>query len=157
MTNDMILKESTTPAISSGKLSENVDQIQNHHVYEEARIVKLNDEIVAAEKSDRINTKRALAADITSKERVQNQNDRVISACEKELKRKDLTDAQRCFYLEKMSKAAESTAYESAESREFQEKQLAYSHKQPWRIITGAALIVLLFAGCGVLKRMETK
>ena len=42
-----------------------------------------------------------------------------------------------------MSKAAESTSYESAASREFQREQLDHSHKLPWKLIGIGVLIVL--------------
>ena len=129
MKNDMILRESTSPIVSC-------------------------DELAASMKDDRINTKRALAADKASRERVQEHNSRVIAACEKELKRKDLTEDQRNFYLERMSRAAESTAYESAASRAFQEKQLEYTHRQQWIII---ALVVIVLAGSVVSKCVDTQ
>lgn len=157
MSNDMILKESTTPTVNNNESADNVGQIQNYPVYKDASIEKVVDEMFAAMKDDRINTKRALAADNASKERVQEHNSRVIAACERELKRKDITEDERILILQMMNERAESTADESAASRNYQEKQLEYSHKQPWKVFTGAALVFLLFAGCVVSKRFEAR
>ncbi len=120
--------------------------------YDEERAGKFVNEVIAAVKDDRANTKRAISADIAATARVQNQNDRVIAACERELRRRDLPDERRDELLDRMSRAADSTAYESASSREFQREQLDHSHKLPWKIllflaglavggISGAALV----------------
>ena len=78
-------------------------------VFDGERAGKLVDEVIAAVKDDRMNTKRAITADIASTARVQNQNDRVIDACERELRRRDLTEDQRMEILNHMSQAAEAT------------------------------------------------
>ena len=89
-----------------------------------------------------MNTKRAIAADIASTARVQNQNDRVIAACERELRRRDLSEEARNEILHCMNKAAESTSYESTASREFQREQMDHSHNLPWKLIGIGVLIV---------------
>ena len=96
---------------------------------------KMTEEVFAAVKDDRIITKRAISADIASTQRVQNQNERVIEACERELRRRDLSDERREALLEKMERAADSTAYASSCAREFQNQQLAYFHDRTTLLI----------------------
>ena len=109
----------------------------------EARIGKFMDEVIAAAKDDRMNTKRAISADIASATRVQNQNERVIAACERELRRKDLPEESKEQILRCMSRAAESTSDISKASREFQREQLSHSHKILWKLIgIGAAIVI---------------
>lgn len=114
-----------------------------HNSINDVRTGKYVDELISAAKDDRVNTKRAISADIASTARVQNQNDRVIAICERELRRRDLSEERRDILLQYMSRAAESTAYESSASREFQREQLNHSHKLPWKLIGMGFLIVL--------------
>ena len=109
------------------------------------QIGKFVDEVVAASKDDRMNTKRAISADIASTARVQNQNNRIIEACERELRRRDLPEGRRAELIECMSKAAQSTDVECAASREFQREQLSHSHKLPWKLI---GISVIIAFGC---------
>ena len=104
-------------------------------------------EIIAAAKDDRMNTKRVISADIVAAERAQNQNDRYMAACERELRRKDLPEERRKELLDRMEMAASSSKQASAESRQFQREQLNHSHKLPWKIIGVGALI--FFGGLG--------
>ena len=57
--------------------------------------------------------------------------EKAIAACEQELRRKNLSEESRDEILRCMSRAAESSACESAASREFQLEQLEHSHKLP--------------------------
>ena len=147
MTNEMVVKKQTAPAAQNGVRTVNTERIQSYPVYDEKQTGKLIDEVIAAAKDDRMNTKRSISADIAATARVQNQNERVIEMCERELRRKDLPEERRAEVLGIMSRAAESTAYESAASREFQKEQLEHSHKLPWKILGWGA--VILFGGIG--------
>lgn len=129
-----------------------VNQIQSYQTRNEM-ICKVADELIAAVKDDRMNMKRVISADIASDARVQNQNAQVIQACERELRRKDLSDASRDHILGIMSDVAKSTSYESASSRNFQDKQLSYSHRLPWRIIGISVLLAISGAGSVALVR----
>ncbi|NBJ90757.1 hypothetical protein [Acutalibacter sp. 1XD8-36] len=120
---------------------------QYYPAYDAKRTGKLVDEVIAAVKDDRANTKRAISADIASTARVQNQNDRVMAACERELRRRDLPDERRDELLDRMSRADDSTAFESASSREFQREQLDHSHKLSWKILL--FLVGLAVGGIG--------
>ena len=91
-----------------------LDRAQEHTKASNEMICKVADELIAAVKDDRMNTKRVISADIASAARVQNQNAQVIQACERELRRKDLSEASRDHILGIMSDAAKSTSYESA-------------------------------------------
>lgn len=119
------------------------DEGRCYPAYDEVRAGKLMDELISEVKDDRANTKRVISADIASLARVQNQNERVIAACERELRRRDLSDERRDELLDRMARAAETTAYESASSRAFQRQQLDHSHKLPLKMFMAAAVIVL--------------
>lgn len=147
MENNMTVITETTPTVRYGVQPASINQIQPYPVYDEKQTGKLIDEVIAAAKDDRMNTKRSISADIAAAARVQNQNERVIEACERELRRKDLPEERRAEVLGIMSRAAESSAYESAASREYQTKQLEHSHKLPLKILGWGALI--LFGGIG--------
>lgn len=111
---------------------------------------KLVDEVIAAIKDDHANTKCAISADIASTARVQTQNDQVIAVCERELRRRDLSDERRNELFDRMSRAAESTAYANADSREFQRQQLDHSHKLPWKIIL--SVVALAVGGTALIR-----
>ena len=135
MTDNMVVRGRTAPVVRRQPQVPDVETDRYYPAYDEERTGKLVDEVIAAVKDDRMNTKRAISADIAATARVQNQNDRVIAACERELRRRDLPDERRDELLDRMSRAADSTAYECASSREFQREQLDHSHKLPWRIL----------------------
>lgn len=135
MTNDMTVAAPTTPA----DLCQHIYRPE----YDEKRVGKYIDEVIAAAKDDRTNTKRAILADIASTARVQNQNDRFMDACERELRRKDLPESRREELLADMKEAAASSAYANAASREFQREQLDHSHKLPWKLIGAGAILLL--------------
>ena len=150
MTNDMTIVRQNTPAVQANYPAD-VNQNICHLEYDEKRAGKYIDEVIAAAKDDRTNTKRAISADVAATARVQNQNDRVIAACERELIRKDLTESRREELLADMKEAAASSAYANAASREFQREQLDHSHKLPWKLIGAGAV---LFLGGAVLLRV---
>ena len=142
MTNEITVSKENRPAVYVETYHSDYVPAQNYQP-DAVRTGKFVDEVIAAAKDDRMNTKRAMSADIASTARVQNQNDRLIAACERELRRRDLSEESRDEILRCMRKAAESTSYESAASREFQREQLDHSHKLPWKLIGIGVLIVL--------------
>ena len=148
MDNEIIVQPEIMPVIQCEAQMADDIQIQPYPVYYEEREGKLVDEVIAAAKDDRINTKRVISSGIQSTAWVQNQNDRVITACEHELHRKDLSEERRAELIEIMRRAAESTANESAACREFQERHLGQSHKLPGKILVCAALILVLGIVC---------
>lgn len=164
----MPVRETTSPVTTSsveivestGPISMRCDSAlvgdifyQQAPIFDGERAGKLVDEVIAAVKDDRMNTKRAISADIASTARVQDQNDRVIDACERELQRRDLTEDQRMEILNHMSQAAEAATAASEASREFQKEQLEHSHKLPLKILGGAAVVALLWFGGRALLR----
>lgn len=102
MTNDMTVAAPTAPANYPADLNQSIYRPE----YDEKRVGKYIDEVIAAAKDDRANTKRAISADIASTARVQNQNDRFMDACERELRRKDLPESRREELLADMKEAA---------------------------------------------------
>lgn len=121
--------------------------------YDEVRMGKLADEVIGAIKDDRMTTKRAVSADIASAARVQTQNGKLIEACERELRRRDLPEARREELFDIMSQAARSSTDAAAESRAFQEEQLDHLHKLPWRILLAIGIVLIGGAGGTVLLR----
>lgn len=144
MTNEIIVANDNRPDVTGEVYPKKSDNVQYYPEYD-VQMDKFANEMIAATKDDRMNTKRAISANIASTARVQNQNERVIAACERELRRRDLSDENRDEILRCMSSAAESSSYESAASREFQREQLEHSHRHPWKLIGISALIIL---GC---------
>ena len=145
--NALVCTDSSVPEVwEEGQMS--VERQQDYYsVYDRERAGKFIDEIIAAAKDDRMNTKRAISADIAATARVQNQNDRYIVACERELRRKDLPEERRKALLDRMEMAVSSSEQTSAESRQFQREQLNHSHKLPWKLIGFGALA--FFGGLG--------
>lgn len=142
MTNEITVSKENRPVVYAETHPTDYVSARNYQP-DAVQTGKFVDEVIAAAKDDRMNTKRAISADIASTARVQNQNDRVIAACERELRRRDLSEESRGEILRCMSKAAEPTSYESAASREFQREQLDHSHKLPWKLIGIGVVIVL--------------
>ena len=142
MTNEITVAKGNKPVIHREAYSANSNPAQCYSV-NAVQTGKFVDEVIAAAKDDRINTKRAISADIASTARVQNQNDRVIAACERELRRKDLSEKSRDEIIRCMSRAEELTSFVSTASREFQREQLDHSHKLHWKLIGIGVLIVL--------------
>ena len=122
-----------------------ISKIPSNPVLTDVRVGKVVDELTAAFKDDRLNTKKALVADSASAAKVIGQYDRVIAACERELRRKGLTEEQRLKLLGYMVDAANSSKQVDAESRGFQREQLAHSRKAPWKLIGGGALVSVIF------------
>lgn len=151
MTSIIAVKENT-PSVSQGRNQViNTGKTRCYQAYNDVRTGKLLDEVMGAVKDNRANTKRAISADIASTARVQNQNERVIAICEKELRRQNLTDERRDELLDHIRKAAESTARVNEESREFQRRQLEHSHKLPWKIIGVIVGFMVLGIGGAVI------
>lgn len=142
MTNEIMVAKDNRPVVHGEVYPTTPNSIQ-YYPLNKVQTGKFVDEVIAAAKDDRMNTKRAISADIASTARVQNQNDRLIAAYERELRRKDLSEESRDEILRCMSRAAESTARESAASREFQREQREHSHKLTWKLIVIGVLIVL--------------
>lgn len=135
MESNMVVTGRTTPMARRQPQMPDTEMGRYYPAYDEERAGKLINEVIGAMKDDRANTKRAISADIIATAKVQNQNDRVIATCERELRRRDLPDERRDELLDRMIRAADSTVYESASSRKFQREQLEHSHKLPWKIL----------------------
>lgn len=125
-----------TPALDSGYYT-------YHQAFVGEQVSKLIGEVIATVKDDRMNTKRSISADIASTARVQNHSEHIIDACKHELRRRELTEEQRSELLDKMTWAAESSIFVNKASREFQREQLDHSHKLPWVLLGGVALLLL--------------
>lgn len=143
MENKMTVRTETTPTTLCGVQPAPIKQFMPFPVYDEEQTGKLFDEVIAAAKDDRMNTKRSISAVIAATARGQNHIERFIEACERELRRKDLPEERRAEILEKMRMAAESSNYESEASREYQKEQLEHSHKLPLKILGRGAVILL--------------
>ena len=78
-------------------------------VYDRDKMSGLMDEIVSSVKDHRLNTKRAISADIVSTARVQNQYGQYVTACERELHRKDLPVELRQNIMDSMFEACKAS------------------------------------------------
>ena len=103
-------------------------------------------EIITSYKDDRINTKRAISGSIASTEAVHTQNSRIIDMCDRELKRKDLTNEQRIELIHISQQAAISTADSDRENREFVREEAKHSHRAFYGFVFG----IILFVGSKV-------
>ena len=112
-------------------------------MYDRAQMADLVDEVVASVKDSRLNTKRAVFADIASTARVQNLYGQYVAACERELHRKDLPEESRKEILDNMYDACRASESASVESRGFQREQLEQSHMLPWKIL-GVVLSIVV-------------
>ena len=149
----MVCTDRSVPVVRSEDQVLDVDQQGYYPAYDRERTGKFVEEIIAAAKDDRMNTKRAISADIAATARVQNQNERYITACERELHRKDLPEERRKEILDRMETIAASSERVSAESRQFQQDQLKHSHKMPWKLIgIGAAILIGGLGGAALLR-----
>lgn len=153
MNNEMITELNAAPAVYQSFQPAINDQGTYYPVYDNERAGRYVDEIIAAVKDDRMITKRAISADIAETARVQNQNESVIEACKRELRRQDLSAESRLRILEIMDQTAASSATESAASREFRKSQLEHMHKLPWQLLGGGLLVGCLALGGRVLLR----
>ena len=86
MTNEITVANDNMPVVPGEAYPINSEPVQYYPV-SNVRTGKFVDEVIAAAKDDRMNTKRAISADIASTARAHNHNDRVIAACERELRR----------------------------------------------------------------------
>jgi len=143
-TNEMIVRKNQIPTVQNNLQEVEVEPAKGYLPYNGEQIGKFVEELVAAAKDDRLNTKHALSADTASAARVQNQNDKLIDACSRELRRRDLPEERRDELLCMMKEATDSSARESERSREFQREQLEHSHGLPLKI---AAFIITLAVG----------
>ena len=87
--------------------------------------------------------------DISSTKNTQKQYERIIAACEQELRNKNISDERRNEIIDCMIRMAESSDYAIRQSREFQHEQLDHLRKKSW-IIAGTCLF--LFCGTIFLK-----
>ena len=145
--NAMVYTDSSIPVVRNEDRVLDVEHQGYYPAYDREQTGKFVEEIIAAAKDDRMNTKRAISADIAATARVQNQNERYMTACERELHRKDLPEERRKEILDRMEMIAASSERASVESRQFQQDQLNHSHKMPWKLIGIGA--VILFGGLG--------
>ena len=151
------VRETSSPVSTSGMvvgepnvpipMQDDADLTGEVYYPQNAVVNELVDEVFAAVKDDRMDTKKAISVVIASTKKVQSQNDRVIEACERELRRHNLTEEQRMEILHHMSRAAESTVAVSEASREFQQKQLEHLHNLPFELLAGASVVILLWFG----------
>lgn len=126
----------------------------SYHPAESNQLSMIMDEVINSAKDERINSKRALSADIASTARAQNQNDRVLAAYERELQREGLSQERRDEILKAMRTITESTARENAASREFQKEQLNNSHKRLFEFMGTAIIFVMV--GSTLLIRIKS-
>lgn len=155
MTNNVMVSENNVPMMQDRYQGYAAGQPGYYPAYDRERMGKIVDEIIMAVKDDRANTKRAISADIASTARIQNQNDRLMAAYERELRRPGLPEERRKELLDLMYEVAESTACEGERSREFQKQQLEHSHKLPWKILlTVVAITVGGFGGTALIRAM---
>lgn len=151
--NAMVCTDSSIPMVRNEGQALDVELQGYYPAYDRERTGKFVEEIIAAAKDDRMNTKRAISADIAATARVQNQNDRYMTACERELHRKDLPEERRKEILDRMGTIAASSERASAESRQFQRDQLNHSHKMPWKLIgIGAVILIGGLGGAAFLR-----
>ena len=108
--------------------------------------------IISVVKDDSLNTKRVIASNIASTERVQSQNDKIITACANELRNPSLSFEQREQLLERMERVAKSTSVVHDNSTDFQKKQLEYSHSLCLKILG----LTTLLAVTELVKRVST-
>ena len=146
--NGYLTHREEAPRITPGRYQGNgMESVSYHLLYDTEKARKLVDEVIAAVKDERADTKKVVSAEIASTAKIQNQNDRLIAVCERELRRHDLSDERRAELIDMIQQARESTAREGERSREFQSQQLEHSHELPWKIILFA--LILTVGGIG--------
>jgi hypothetical protein len=149
--NEIITVKNSAPDMSVTSKPAAPKSVTNESVYGE-QLGQMIGEAVAAMKADRINTNRAVSAEIASNVRVQNQSNRYIAVCEQELRRKDLSEERRTELIKEIREAKTDSAESAAESRAFMQEQLDYSHKRPWKIIGTVLLITVGVGGVALLR-----
>ena len=151
--NAIVCTDSSIPTVRNEDQVLDVEQQGYYPTHDRERMDKFIEEIIAAAKDDRMNTKRAISADIAATARVQNQNERYMTACERELHRKDLPEERRKEILDRMETITASSERASAESRQFQQDQLNHSHKMPWKLVgIGAVILIGGLGGVALLR-----
>ena len=143
MTTERLISDSNEPVILTEHRPTDFIPLPYHSV-ESNQLSMIMNEVINSAKDERINVKRALSADIASTARVQNQNERVLAAYERELQREGLSQERQDEILKTMRTIAESTVHENAASREFQKEQLNNSHKRLLEFMGGAIIFVLV-------------
>ena len=115
----------------------------SEHIQENTQ--KAFDEFIAECKDDRLTTKKVISADVASRCKVQNQNDRVISNCERELRKPGLSEDYRRELMNRIAECRKSTESVDKESREFEKQELHHLHKLPVALAgsVGGVVIVL--------------
>lgn len=108
------------------------------------------EEFIAECKDDRMTTKKVISADVASRCKVQNQNDRVIADCERELRKPGLSEDYRRELMNRINECRKSTESVDKESREFERQELQHLHKLPAALAgsAGGVVIVLLVIKC---------
>lgn len=124
------------------------------YMYDREKMSDLMDEVIASVKDSRLNTKRAISADIASTARVQSQCGQYMAACERELRRRDLSEERRKELLDNMQDAYRASESASVESRAFQQEQLEQSRMLPLKVL--GVVLTLFVGGCigGALYRV---
>ena len=148
MNNNEIISHDSTIAAQENSYDVITASHSHYPNYDDEQHNKVIDEIIYAIKDDRINTKHAISAEIASSARAQNQNERAITACEKELRRNDLSTSQRQELINRICSAAESTSQINIESRDFINSQIEKSHKLPFQIV-GLFTLITIGGLCG--------
>ena len=97
MANEMTVNNTQVPAAPKAAVPGCIERTHRYTVVDEERAGKIMDEVIGSIKDTRLDTKRAISADIAATAREQNQNDRLLAAYENELRRKALPegDARR--------------------------------------------------------------
>lgn len=160
----LIVKNETQPGMIAVNKRANLDTrndtqpldpvyYERHPNYDEERALRFADEVIAAFKDDRTLTKRSVSADIASTARVHAQNGAFIAVCERELRRRDLSEERREELINMINDARQSSANSEAESRAFQQEQLDYLHKLPWRLLMVVGCILIGGVGGTALLR----
>lgn len=149
MINDLLSSNETTPSVKVSNRLSSIIQFPEYSVLDNVLVGKIVDEVFAQITDDRINTKHIIYEDISSTKNTQKQYERIIAACEQELRNKNISNERRNEILDCMIRMAESSDYAIRQSREFQHEQLDHLRKKSW-IIAGTCLF--LFCGTIFLK-----
>lgn len=116
MANEMTVNNTQVPSVPKATVPCRIERTHRYPVVDQERAGKIMDEVIGSIKDTRLDTKRAISADIAATARVQNQNDRLLAVYENELRRKDLPEGQREEILNEMSRIATVSANASVES-----------------------------------------
>lgn len=147
MLNEMTIHNTQVPAMPKEVRTGCIERPRRYPVIDAKRAGKMINEVIGAIKDTRMDTKRAISADIAATARAQNQNDRLMTTYENELRRKGLSEGRRKEILDEMNKIAAASADASTESRAFQSEQLDRTHKLSRRIIRD----LIVFIGGGIV------